>query len=77
MSSRLLRSLPLMGAVAVAFSPLSLPGAAEATTATAACPTCCSQSGSTCVICGSVSCTAVPDYYEGKVGPGACSIQVT
>jgi hypothetical protein len=77
MSRLALRALPLLGAVTVALSPLSLPGTAEATTATAACPTCCAQGGSTCVICGTQACTPVPDYYEGQIGPNGCGIRVT
>jgi hypothetical protein len=77
MSRLVLRALPLVAALAVAFSPFSLPGAAQATTATAACATCCAQGGATCVICGTQSCTSVPNYYEGDVGPNGCRVRVT
>lgn len=63
----------LMGmGVLAAFTPLTLRSDGGASRATAVCATCCSQPGAACVICGTVSCAKVKDYYEGKVGPGGC-----
>jgi hypothetical protein len=67
----------LLGAgVLAAFTPMA--GSESAgLKAWAACPTCCPQSGPTCVICGTTDCFRIKDYYEGKVGPGACDLTQT
>lgn len=49
-------------------APVRISPAAELAPATATCPTCCPQPGATCVICGSISCSAYPQSYDGKVG---------
>ncbi|HEX6369529.1 MAG TPA: hypothetical protein VF006_11485 [Longimicrobium sp.] len=42
--------------------------------AAATCATCCPQTGATCVVCGTKSCTDVDDSYQAKIG-SPCSDQ--
>lgn len=66
--------LPLAAAAAALIgiaAPVRLSPAAELAPATATCPTCCPQQGATCVICGTLSCSAFPQSYDAKVG-GPC-----
>jgi hypothetical protein len=65
----------LGAAVLAAFTPLSFQSAGGVASRTAVCPTCCPQPGATCVICGTQQCSKERDYYEGKIGPGACVIE--
>jgi len=62
--------------VFAAFTPVTFRSAGLAATA-AVCPTCCEQTGSTCIICGTEECVTHRNYYEGKVGPGGCSVTQT
>jgi hypothetical protein len=62
----------LGAAVLAAFTPLSFQNAGGVASGTAVCATCCPQPGATCVICGTQECSKQTNYYEGKIGPGAC-----
>lgn len=59
------------GSVGV-LAPVSVTEGGGLSTAVAECATCCAQPDATCVICGTESCVANSNYYEGKVGPGGC-----
>lgn len=64
-------ALPLAAAAAALAgiaAPVRLLPAAQLAPATATCPTCCPQGGATCVICGSISCSAYPQSYDAPVG---------
>ncbi len=54
-------------------APVSLTKNVGFAPAAAECATCCTQTGATCVICGTAACSAYSNYYEGKIGPAPCA----
>lgn len=72
MPMRAIRAGLFGAAVFAAFTPGSLLNAGGVASGTAVCATCCPQPGATCVICGTQECSKQTNYYEGKIGPGAC-----
>jgi hypothetical protein len=70
-----IRVVLLAGAAMAAFTPLLVRSGGGLANVSAVCGTCCPQSGATCVICGSSTCTTETGYYEGKIGGGACVSQ--
>lgn len=55
-------------------APVSLTRAAGVDASAAECATCCPETASKCVICGTKSCSSYDDSYEAKVG-GPCNLQ--
>lgn len=60
--------------VAGVLAPVSYSRAAGISDSAAACATCCPQTGSTCVVCGTKSCSTNDNAYQARVG-SPCSDQ--
>lgn len=73
MRPRLASLAPLVALIAIGVgAPITLTEGAILAGQTAECATCCPQEGSTCLVCGTDSCSSYTGYYEGRIGPNGC-----